>query len=157
MPKPDIADLESRAESLRAELKVPKQNEVFRAAVEAGYLTARADGNVDADESATIVRAVEILSAGAVIEWEAEDLVAECEGRSDSETPQKRAAAVGAELLALGQAEAGLYFAALVAHASKGIDKQEAEVLKQIGKAAGVTADRVKDIVKKAGKPGKAD
>jgi len=157
MAKPDIADLESRAESLRAELKVPKQNEVFRAAVEAGYLAARADGNVDEQESATIVRAVEILSAGAVIEWEAEDLVAECEARSDSETPQKRATAVGEELLALGQAEAGIYFAALVAHASKGIDKQEAEVLKQIGKAAGIAADRVKDIVKKAGKSGKAD
>jgi tellurite resistance protein len=152
MAKPQIADLESRAESLRAELKVPKQNEVFKAAVEVGYLAALADGEVDDEETAAIVRAVEILSAGAVLEWEAEDIVAECARRAEAETPGERAAAVGAELKALGQGEAGIYFAALVAHASKGIDKQEAEVLKEIGKAAGVTADRIKDIVKKAGK-----
>ena len=152
MAKPQIADLESRAESLRAELKVPKQNEVFKAAVEVGYLAALADGEVDDEETAAIVRAVEILSTGAVLEWEAEDIVAECARKAEAETPSKRAAAVGAELKALGQGEAGIYFAALVAHASKGIDKQEADVLKEIGKAAGVTPDKVKDIVKKAGK-----
>jgi tellurite resistance protein len=153
MAKPDIANLESRAESIRAELRVPKQNEVFKAAVEAGYLAALADGHVDAEETATIVRAVEILSTGAVIEWEADELVQECARKADAETPGKRAAAVGAELAALGQGEAGIYFAALVAYASKGIDKKEADVLKEIGKAAGMTSDRVRDIVKKAGKP----
>jgi uncharacterized membrane protein YebE (DUF533 family) len=142
MAKPDISNLEARAESIRAELRVPKQNEVFRAAVEAGYLAARADGHVDAEETAAIVRAVEILSSGAVVEWE-----------TDAETPAARAAAVGAALAALGQAEAGIYFAALVAHASKGIDKKEADVLKEVGKAAGLTNDRVRDIVKRAGKP----
>ncbi len=60
---------------------------------------------------------------------------------------------MGAALAALGQAEAGIYFAALVAHASKGIDKKEADVLKEVGKAAGLTNDRVRDIVKRAGKP----
>ena len=150
MAKPQIADLESRAESLRAELKVPKQNEVFKAAVEVGYLTALADGEVDDEEKAEIVRAVEIISSGAVVEWEAEDLVEECARKASAEGPEVRATAVGAELAALGQAEAGIYFAALVAHASKGIDKKEADVLKQIGKAAGLTADRVRDIVKKA-------
>ncbi|HEY5242238.1 MAG TPA: hypothetical protein VIJ22_12255 [Polyangiaceae bacterium] len=154
MAKPDIADLQSRAESLRAELRVPKQNEVFKAAVEAGYLAARADGVVDAEETAAIVRAVDLLSTGAVIEWEAEELVAECARKADAETPGARAAAVGAELAALEQGEAGIYFAALVAHASKGIDKKEADVLKEIGKAAGLTNDRVRDIVKKAGKAG---
>jgi tellurite resistance protein len=153
MAKPDIANLETRAESIRAELRVPKQNEVFRAAVEAGYLAARADGVVDAEEPQAIGRAVELLSAGAVIEWEAEGLVEECARKADAETPGTRAAAVGAELAALEQAEAGIYFAALVAHASKGIDKKEADVLKEIGKAAGLASDRVRDIVKKAGKP----
>jgi tellurite resistance protein len=152
MAKPDIANLETRAESIRAELRVPKQNEVFKAAVEAGYLAARADGEVDAEETATIVRAVEILSVGAVVEWEAEELVEECARKANAETVSTRAAAVGAELAALGQGEAGIYFAALVAHASKGIDKKEADVLKEIGKAAGLTSDRVRDIVKKAGK-----
>jgi tellurite resistance protein len=150
MAKPDIADLETRAESIRAELRVPQQNEVFKAAVEAGYLAARADGEVDDEEKAAIVHAVEILSAGAVIEWEADDLVVECARKADAETPAARVAAVGAELKALGQGEAGVYFAALVARATKGIDKKEAEVLKEIGVAAGLTGDRVRDIVKKA-------
>ena len=69
MAKREIANLESRAESIRAELRVPKQNEVFKAAVEVGYLTALADGEVDDEEKAEIVRAVEILSAGAVLVW----------------------------------------------------------------------------------------
>ena len=155
MAKPDspgLQRLESRAESIRAELRVPRQNDVFKAAVEAGYLAALADGEVDDAELATIVRAVEILSQGAVIAWEAEDLVAECARKAEAETPKARAAAVGAELGALGQADAGIYFAALVAYASNGIDKKEADVLKEVGKAAGLPADRVRDIVKKAGK-----
>jgi tellurite resistance protein len=150
MAKLAIKDLETHAEGIRAELRVPKQNEVFKAAVEAGYLAARADGEVDEEERQAIVRAAEILSAGAVVEWEAETLVEECAARADAETPAKRAAAVGAELAALGHPEAAIYFAALVARASHGVDKSEADVLKQIGKAAGLTAERVRDIVKKA-------
>jgi tellurite resistance protein len=150
MGKPEIQDLEKHAAAIRDDLKVPRQNEVFRAAVEVGYLAACADGEVDDEERAAIVRAVELLSEGAVIEWEAEDLVSECEARFQAEGASKRAAAVGSELKALGQSEAGIYFAALVARASKGVDKKEAEVLKEVGKAAGVTADRVRDIVKKA-------
>ena len=150
MAKLEIKDLEKHADGIRAELRVPKQNEVFKAAVEVGYLAALADGEVDDDERRAIVRAVELLSEGAVIEWEAEGLVEACASRAEAETPKARAAAVGAELKALGQGEAGIYFAALVARASKGVDKAEAEVLKDVGRAAGVTPDRVRDIVKKA-------
>ena len=39
---------------------------------------------------------------------------------------------------------------ALVARATKGIAKSEAEVMKAIGKTAGVTPDKMKDIVKRA-------
>lgn len=149
--KTALANLEAHAQSIRQQLKVPKQNEVFRAAVEAGYLTAAADGDVDETERATMVRAVDMLSEGAVIEWETETLLDECEERAKAQGGAKRAAAVGAALKALGHAEAGLYFAALVARASKGIDKKEAEVLKAVGTAAGVSTDAMKDIVKKAG------
>jgi hypothetical protein len=62
-----------------------------------------------------------------------------------------RAAVVGKMLAQLGQAEAGLYFAALVARTTNGIDKKEVEVLKAVGLAAGVSVDAVRDIVKKAG------
>ncbi|HEY8039421.1 MAG TPA: hypothetical protein VIF15_06490 [Polyangiaceae bacterium] len=149
-PKSALADLEAHAQSIRTQLKVPKQNEVFKAAVEAGYLTALADGEVDATEMATMVRAIDLLSEGAVIEWETETLLDECAERAEKEGPAKRATAVGAALAALGQAQAGLFFAALVARASKGIDKKEAEVLKTVGAAAGVATDAVRDIVKRA-------
>src|SRR5580693_164842 len=64
-----LADIEKHAAKIRSELKFPKQNEVFRAAVEAGYLTAAADGVVDADERAAMIRAVDLISHGVVIEW----------------------------------------------------------------------------------------
>lgn len=147
---PNVDNLEKHATSIRAELKVPQQSAVFEAAVELGYLTAFADGTVDGDEREAIVRAVEILSQGAVIEWEASDLVDQCAARAEADGLSKRAVAVGTKLKELGSAEAGVYFAALVARASNGIDKKEAEVLKEAGKAAGVTPDRVRDIVKKA-------
>ncbi len=144
-------DLEAHAKSIREGLKVPKQNEVFRVAVEAGYLAALADGEVDDEERTALVRAVDLLSEGAVIEWETEALLDECQERAESQGPQARAEAVGKELAALGQAQAGIYFAAIVARASKGVDKQEADVLKAVGVAAGLTPDAVKDILKKAG------
>src|SRR5271154_6738735 len=113
-----LADLESHAQSIRQELRVPRQNEVFRAAVEAGYLTALADGEVDVTERATMVRAVDLLSQGALIEWETETLLDECAARAKADGGANRAAAVGGVLAALGQAEAGLFFAALIARAS---------------------------------------
>jgi tellurite resistance protein len=149
-PKPALSDLEAHADAIRKELAVPKQNDVFRVAVEAGYLTALADGEVDEAEQVTMVRAIELLSAGAVIEWETEALLEECAERARKDGAGKRAEAAGKELRALGQAEAGLLFASLVAAASKGIDKKEAEVLKAVGAAAGVGGDAIKEIVKKA-------
>jgi tellurite resistance protein len=149
-PKPATGDLEKHAEEIRGDLKVPRQSEVFRCAVEAGYLAARADGEFDDTERATIVRAVEILSVGAVIEWETEALLDECIARAKKDGADARAKAVGAELKELGQAEAGLLFAALVARATKGIDKREAEVLKVVATAAGVGAEPLRGIVKRA-------
>jgi tellurite resistance protein len=145
-----LAALEKHADEIRKDLRVPKQNEVFRSAVEAGYLAALADGEVDDAERATIAKAVEILSVGAVIEWETESLLEACAGRAEKEGPDKRAAAVGAELKSLGQAEAGLLFAACVARATNGVDKKEADVLKAVGTAAGLSTDKVKNIVKRA-------
>lgn len=143
--------LEEHAGKIREELKVPRQSDVFKAAVEAGYLTARADGSVDATEREVLVHAVELLSEGAVIEWETESLVDACIKAADDEGVDARAAKVGELLKQLGQAEAGLLVAAIVARATKGVDKSEAELLKTIGKAAGLSTDKVRDIVKRAG------
>jgi tellurite resistance protein len=148
--KSTVNDLETYAEGIRKDLDVPRQNDVFRVAVEVGYLVALADGQIDDAERATLARAIETLSAGAVIEWETETLLDECEERAAGEGAEKRAEAAGKQLAELGFAPAGLLVAAVVAGASKGIDKKEADVLKSVGAAAGVTADAVRDIVKKA-------
>lgn len=142
--------LEEHADRIREDLKVPRQSEVFAAAVEAGYLCARADGNADDKELEVLVRAVELLSQGAVIEWETETLLGECKARAERDGEDVRAKKVGEELATLGQAEAGLLVAAFVARATAGVDKSEAEVLKVIGKSAGLTAEKVKGIVKRA-------
>jgi tellurite resistance protein len=147
---PKIAELEKHAETVRKDLVVPKQADVFAVAVEAGYLAALADGEVDAGERAALVRAVEVLSIGAVIEWEAEALVEECAGRVKADGAEKRAEAVGAKLSELGAPDAGLLFAAFVAEATGGIDAKEKRVLEQIAKAASVDPKRLGAILGKA-------
>ena len=142
--------LEEHADQIRDDLKVPHQSDVFAQAVEAGYLAARADGEVDANERMVLTKAVELLSKGAVIEWETEQLLDECQGRAEKEGADTRATKVGEALKELGQAEAGLLVAAFVARATNGVEKSEAEVLKAIGKAAELSADKVKTIVKRA-------
>lgn len=145
-----LALLEKHAADIRKDLDVPRQNEVFRAAVEAGFLAAMGDGEMDDDERSTIVRCVELLSEGAVIEWETDHLIDECTDRAEKEGKDKRAKAVGAALKELGHAEAGLLFAAVIARVTGGVDKAEAAVLKAVGAAAGINADKIKTIVKKA-------
>ncbi len=142
--------LEDHAAEIRKELPVPTQSAVCDAAVEAGYLAALADGNVDKDERATLSRAVELLSQGLVIEWETETLLDTCAARAEKDGAGTRAEEVGKKLESLGQAEAGLLVAALVARATNGVEKSEAEVLKTIGKAAGLSTDKVRNIVKRA-------
>lgn len=157
VPDPSYAELmakkltlEEYANQIRDDLKVPNQSEVFAHAVEAGFLAARADGEVDAEERGVLAKAVELLSQGAVIEWETETLLDECASRAEKEGAATRATKVGEALKALGQADAGLLVAAFVARATNGVAKSEAEVLKAIGKAAGLSADKVKTIVKRA-------
>jgi tellurite resistance protein len=145
------ADLEKHADAIRKDLAVPKQNEVFEAAAEAGFLAANADGNVDAEERAMLVSAIDTLSKGAVIEWEADSLIESCAARAKSQGDDARAAAVGARLKELGQPEAGLLFAAFVAQASGGIDKKESAVLHAIGKASGVAKTKVAALLKRVG------
>ena len=147
----DLKSIQDHADAIRADLAVPKQNEVFEAAAEAGYLAANSDGNVDAEEREMLVKAIEVLSTGAVIEWEVETLLESCETRAKADGAGKRAEVVGAKLKELGQPEAGLLFAAFVAQASGGIDKQESSVLHAIGKAAGVAKQKVTALLKKVG------
>lgn len=142
--------LEDYADQIRDDLKVPNQSSVFAHAVEAGYLAARADGVVDRDEKAVLARAVELLSQGSVLEWETETLIEECVARAEKDGPEARMKAVGEGLKELGQPEAGLLVAAFVARATNGVEKSEADVLKQIAKAAGLNADKVKQLVKRA-------
>jgi tellurite resistance protein len=147
----DFSQLEKHAADIRKDLNVPKQNEVFEAAAEAGFLAANADGEVDEEERAMLVKAIEVLSVGAVIEWEVETLLDGCADRAKSDGDAKRADLVGQKLKALGQPEAGLLFAAFVAQASGGIDKKESALLHAIGKSAGVAKAKVTALLKRVG------
>jgi len=147
----DFSQLEKHAADIRKDLNVPKQNEVFEAAAEAGFLAANADGEVDEEERTMLVKAIEVLSVGAVIEWEVETLLDGCADRVKSDGDAKRADLVGQKLKALGQPEAGLLFAAFVAQASGGIDKKESALLHAIGKSAGVPKAKVSTLLKRVG------
>jgi len=147
----NLTELEKHAAQIREDLKVPKHQEVYARAVEAGYLVAAADGAVSDEERQVMLRAIELLSEGAVIEWELETLVDECATRREEAGAEARVQAVGRELQELGGGEAGLLFAAFVAQASGGIEKEESGVLHAIGKAAGVAKAKVTALLKRVG------
>jgi tellurite resistance protein len=146
----NVAYLEQQAVAVRESLSGSHQSALFEAAVEAGYLTALANGTEDEGERAALVKAVEILSSGLVLEWEVEPLIEKIAARIDAEGIPARCAAVGKNIQELAQAEAALLVAAVVAHATAGIDKQEAGVLEKIATAAGLAKSQIAPIVKKA-------
>jgi tellurite resistance protein len=147
--KPTRDKLAELAGTIRAKVSVPRQEEVFRAAVAAAQLASSADGKVDDKEKKAMVEALELLSAGLVIEWEVDLLLEEAAGAGGGEDAKTRA--VGAKLKELGQPEAGLLVAAFVAQSTAGIDQKEAKVLRAIGKSAGIADKRVREILKDVG------
>ena len=145
-----LSELEKHATEIRDDLGAADQSRVFALAIEAAVLAALSDGEIDADEKAALVRAVEILSKGAVIEWETETLVDEHIERAKKDGAEARAKAVGAALSSLGRAEAAVFVAGVVAAATGGVDKAEAEAIRAVATAAGIAADKTKSIIKRA-------
>src|SRR5579859_1327483 len=147
----NVAYLEQQAEAVRNSLPAgPNQSALFEAAVEAGYLTALADGTEDEGERDALVEAVEMLSSGLVLGWEVEPLLDKIAARIEAEGSAARCAAVGKNLKELGQPEPALLVGAVVAYATAGIDKKEAIVLEKIATAAGLAKPQIAAIVKKA-------
>ena len=143
--KPTKEKLADYAEAVRKELEFRGQDDVFNVAVEIGYLAAKADGSFDDAEKKAIVDAVDILSQGTVIELEVDAIIEEAD-REGRDAP-----ALGGKLQELKQADAGLLFGAFVAQATHGIDKDERKVLREVGKAAGIKAHRIRAILKVVG------
>ncbi|NUO49828.1 MAG: hypothetical protein HOV80_13315 [Polyangiaceae bacterium] len=148
MSKPTREKLQGFAEDIKKQIKVARQDEVFRAAVAAAHVASHADGAVDDAERTAIVEALELLSGGAVVEWEV-DLMLDAAGAAKG--ADAKAKAIGAKLKELGAPEPGLLVAAFVAQVTGGIDQKEAKVLREIGKSAGIADKRVKDILKEVG------
>lgn len=148
--KSALDELGTRAGELREALGAHKQQELFAAAVEAAYLTAIADGTFDDEERRALVKAVEILSSSLVIEWETEEIIEDCKKKAEAEGSEARAKATGERLKELDQIEGGILVAAIVACASGGIEKSESEVLKAVGKAAGLDNKKTGAITKRA-------
>ncbi len=146
----NVSYLEEQAGEVRKSLPAVNQSVLFEAAVEAGYLTALADGTEDEGEREALVKAIEILSAGLVLEWEVEPLIEKIAERVKREGNDARCAAVGKSIKELDAAEAALLIGAVVAHATGGIDKKEAGVLEKIGTAAGLDKKQIAAVAKKA-------
>lgn len=146
--KPTKEKLADMAEAVRKELEFRGQDDVFKLAVEIGYLAAKADGSFDDDEKKAIVDAVDILSKGTVIELEVDAIIAEADAEG------RDAKALGEKLEALKQADAGLLFGAFVAQATHGIDKHERKVLRDVGRSAGLKANRIRTILRVVGAEG---
>ncbi len=136
-PMPDFADIEKHAEGIKKDLAVPKQNEVFKAAAEAGYLVLCAGRNCRRRRARDARSRSKILSAGAVIEWEVEDLL---ESAEKMRRPMaKRNARDAVARIERARTTRSWCFVCGVRRApSGGIDKKELAILHAIGKAAGV-------------------
>jgi tellurite resistance protein len=147
---PNTAYLEEQAGAVQKSLPAANQSLLFEAAVEAGYLTALADGSEDEGEREALVEAIEILSKGLVLEWEVEPLIDKVAARVQAEGSDARCASVGKSIKELDGVEAALLIGAVVAHATGGIDKKEAGVLEKIATAAGFERKQIAAIVKKA-------
>ncbi|MBW2458506.1 MAG: hypothetical protein JRI68_28665 [Deltaproteobacteria bacterium] len=148
--KPTKEKLAEYAEQIRGELEeFRKQDDMFRVAVEVGYLAARADGEVDEAERQALIAAVDILSQGVVIELEVDAIVAELEAVEGNDL--QKAEALGAKLDSASQADAGLLVGAFVAQATSGIDRGERKVLRTMGRAAGLKDHRIRAILKAVG------
>ena len=142
--------LEEQARLVREALPPQRQSIVFKLATEAGYLTGLADGAEDMAERAALVRAIEGLSQGVVLEWEVDQLLSEAAAALAKEGAEARAKSIGKQLKELDAADAGIFIAAIVAHATAGIDKSEASILEKIGTAAGLAKPQIAALVKKA-------
>lgn len=147
--RPNVQRLRDYASNVRGQVDAADQQKVFHAAVEAGYLAATADGSFDEQEKAALVKAIELLSEGSVIEWEVDSVVESL--ASAPGTSEERVANAAEKLKASGHPEAGVLVAAFVAQATSGIDKKEEKILKAIAKAAGVTDKRAREILKTVG------
>jgi tellurite resistance protein len=147
--KPTKDKLADYAEAVRKELDFRGQDEVFGIAVRVAHLAASADGKIDDGERKAIIDAVDVLSKGVVIELEVDALLDEA-SQSD-EAPAARAESLGKKLAELGQPDAGLLFGAFVAQATAGIDKDERKLLREVGKAAGISASKIRRILKVVG------
>ena len=145
--KATLAALTQHAEALGKRLAAAEQNELLAAAVEAGCLAAFGDLEVDEGERRAILSAAEVLSSGAVVEWEADSLVDDCVKRIAKEGIEARVTAVAKTLKRLGQPEAGLLFAVFVAQASEGIDHLEHGVLEAVAEEAGLSAGALAGII----------
>src|SRR6266487_654616 len=80
----NVGYLEQQAQTVRESLSGSHQSALFEAAVEAGYLTALANGMEDESEREALVKAVEILSSGLVLEWEVEPLLEKIAARIET-------------------------------------------------------------------------
>ena len=153
--KPTKEKLAQYAEAVRKELEFRSQQEVFVQAVELSYLAAQADGAMDDAEKKRIVEAVDVLSQGTVIELEVESIIEEADASDADEATA--IASLGAKIKELGHADTCLLFAAFVAQATAGIDKNERRVLRAVGKAAGLKEARIRGILKVVGVEGGED
>lgn len=126
---------------------------LFEAIVEASYLVAAADGNVDAEERKTFERVVYAACGGTVAANQVASLVGDFEGLLEEDGLDARVAQVAKQVSKKDHAREVLRIAALIAQASDGVADSERSVLEKIAKATGLEAkdvDHALDDVKTA-------
>ena len=121
--------------------------------VDLSVLVAMADGKIDAVEMAALTESVEAIVGSRLVTSMVKHLVTQSRADIRAKGVEASAKSIGEILARQGAGEDGLLLGLAVAWASEGLAPTERECLEQVGRAAGVSAERFAELAE-AVRPG---
>ena len=125
----------------------PAGDEGLIAVVDLAVLVAIADGQIDDAEMTALAESIEAMVGGRLAASLVGHLVTESRAQIRALGPDECARAVGSMLAARGASEDGVELALAVAWASEDVSAVELERIEQVAKAAGVSDERVVELM----------
>jgi|HubBroStandDraft_6_1064221.scaffolds.fasta_scaffold157337_2 tellurite resistance protein len=127
--------------------RLPVGDEGLVAVVDLAVLVAMADGKFDDAERAVVTSSIETIVGGRLSRSVLQHLTSESRAQLRALGPDASARRIGELLAASGCAEEGLRVALAVAWSSDGLADVERARIVQVAEGAGLTAERVDELV----------
>lgn len=133
--------------------RFPAGDDGLIAVVDLAVLVAIADGRIDGAEMDALSESIEAMVGGRLSASLVGHLVTESRAQIRGLGPEESARAVGAVLAANGAAEEGVKLALAVAWASEGLSAAELERITQVAEAAGLSGERLDELIAAPSQP----